>query len=89
QANAANEVPPNNASTRGDVNSVLLLVPVDPITTRAYYAIEMDVKGWLPVKVVKAAADEIPLTLAVLRDHIEKELSEEASLSPEAAAKVR
>ncbi|CAM9473705.1 unnamed protein product [Ectocarpus sp. 4 AP-2014] len=87
QANAANEVPPNNASTRGDVNSVLLLVPVDPITTRAYYAIEMDVKGWLPVKVVKAAADEIPLTLAVLRDHIEKELSEEASLSPEAAAK--
>eukprot|EP00903_Cladosiphon_okamuranus_P018370 g16899.t1 len=87
QANAANEVPPNNASTRGDVNSLLLLEPVDPITTKAYYAIEMDVKGWLPIKVVKAAADETPLTLAVLRDHIEKELSEEASLSPEAAAK--
>ncbi|CAM9111909.1 unnamed protein product, partial [Hapterophycus canaliculatus] len=89
QANAANEVPPNNASTRGDVNSLLLLVPVDPITTKAYYAIEMDVKGWLPLKVVKAAADETPLTLAVLRDHIEKEISEEVSLSPEAAAKVR
>eukprot|EP00752_Nemacystus_decipiens_P015159 g13504.t1 len=87
QANAASEVPPNNASTRGDVNSLLLLEPVDPITTKAYYAIEMDVKGWLPIKVVKAAADETPLTLAVLRDHIEKELSEEASLSPEAAAK--
>lgn len=43
----------------------------------------------LLLQVVKAAADEIPLTLAVLRDHIEKELSEEASLSPEAAAKVR
>lgn len=39
-------------------------------------------------QVVKAAADETPLTLAVLRDHIEKELSEEASLSPDAAAKV-
>lgn len=39
-------------------------------------------------QVVKAAADETPLTLAVLRDHIEKELSEEAALSPEAAAKV-
>lgn len=88
QANTANEVPPNNASTRGDVNSILLLVPIDPITTKAYYAIELDVKGWLPIKVVKAAADETPLTLAVLRDHIEKELSEEASLSPDAAAKV-
>ncbi|CAM9435944.1 unnamed protein product [Pylaiella littoralis] len=87
QANAATEVPPNNASTRGDVNSLLLLVEVDPITTRAYYAIELDVKGWLPIKVVKAAADETPLTLAVLRDYIEKELSEEASLTPEAAAK--
>lgn len=41
------------------------------------------------VQVVKAAADETPLTLAVLRDYIEKELSEEASLAPEAAAKVR
>lgn len=40
-------------------------------------------------QVVKAAADETPLTLAVLRDYIEKELSEEASLTPEAAAKVR
>ncbi|CAM9231199.1 unnamed protein product [Scytosiphon promiscuus] len=47
----------------------------------------MDVKGWLPLKVVKAAADETPLTLAVLRDHIEKEINEEVSLSPEAAAK--
>ncbi|CAN0501343.1 unnamed protein product, partial [Scytosiphon promiscuus] len=34
QANTANEVPPNNASTRGDVNSILLLVPIDPITTK-------------------------------------------------------
>ena len=42
---------------------------------------------YLP-QVVKAAADETPLTLAVLRDHIEKELSDEASLSPDAAAKV-
>lgn len=40
-------------------------------------------------QVVKAAADETPLTLAVLRDYIEKEISEEASLTPEAAAKVR
>ena len=39
-------------------------------------------------QVVRAAADETPLTLAVLRDHIEKEISEEASLSPDAAAKV-
>ena len=38
---------------------------------------------------VKAAADETPLTLAVLRNHIEKELMEEASLSPDAAAKVK
>lgn len=37
---------------------------------------------------MKAAADETPLTLAVMRDHLEQELSEEASLSPEAAAKV-
>lgn len=27
-------MPPNNASTRGDVNSLLLLEPVDPITTK-------------------------------------------------------
>lgn len=40
------------------------------------------------LQVVKAAADETPLTLAVLRDHIEKEISEEASLTPDAAAKV-
>lgn len=39
-------------------------------------------------QVVKAAADETPLTLAVLRDHIEKELSAEASLTADAAAKV-
>lgn len=43
----------------------------------------------LCAQVVKAAADETPLTLAVLRDYIEKEISEEASLTPEAAAKVR
>ncbi|CAM9823750.1 unnamed protein product, partial [Ascophyllum nodosum] len=87
QANTATEVPHSNASTRGDVNSLLLLEPVDPITTKAYYAIEMNPKGWLPLQVVKAAADETPLTLAVLRNHIEKELMEEASLSPDAAAK--
>lgn len=34
QVNSAQEVPPNKASTRGDVNSLLLLEPVDPITTR-------------------------------------------------------
>ncbi|CAM9237605.1 unnamed protein product [Sphacelaria rigidula] len=71
QANNPDGVPLNKASTRGDVNSLLLLEPVDPITT----------------KVVKAAADETPLTLAVMRDHLEKELNEEAALSPEAAAK--
>lgn len=45
-------------------------------------------RGLLGVQVVKAAADETPLTLAVLRDHVEKELIEEASLNLEAAAKV-
>lgn len=34
QANSADEVPPNKSSTRGDVNSLLLLEPVDPITTK-------------------------------------------------------
>ncbi|KAG5179525.1 hypothetical protein JKP88DRAFT_224095 [Tribonema minus] len=73
QTNTASEVPANSSSVRGDVNSLLLLEPLDATTTRARYAIEIDVKGWLPTKVVNAAADETPLTLAVMRDHLERQ----------------
>jgi len=72
QISAPTEVPANKKSVRGDVNSILLLEPIDAGTTKVSYVIEMDVKGWLPVKVVNAAADETPLTLAVMRDHLER-----------------
>lgn len=36
QANKATEVPPNKASIRGDVNSLLLLEPFDPLTTKVH-----------------------------------------------------
>jgi hypothetical protein len=41
--------------------------------TQASYAIEIDVKGWLPTKVVNSAADETPLTLAVMRNYLEQQ----------------
>lgn len=34
QVNAANEVPTNSNSVRGDVNSLLLLEPIDSSTTK-------------------------------------------------------
>eukprot|EP00953_Heterococcus_sp_UTEX-ZZ885_P004841 3096-Heterococcus_DN1.PRE.1 len=54
QVNAPDEEPLHKSSVRGDVNSMLLFEPIDAHTTKATYAIEMDVKGWLPTKVVNA-----------------------------------
>jgi hypothetical protein len=87
QVNRPEDVPSNAPSVRGDVNSLLLMEPLDATTTKVKYAIEVDVRGWLPTGVVRKAADDLPLVLAEMRDHLEQSAAVEAAMSDEELAK--
>jgi len=51
QVDAGEEVPHMENVVRAEVNSMLLLESIDANTTKANYAIEMDIKGWIPRQV--------------------------------------
>jgi len=72
QVDAHDDVPQTKGVVRGDVNSMLLLQPLNQTTTKASYAIEVSPKGWIPSKAVEAAADDVPMTIAAIKDFCEK-----------------
>ncbi|EKU22912.1 hypothetical protein NGA_0179202 [Nannochloropsis gaditana CCMP526] len=73
QTNAANTLPENSGAVRGNINSIILLEPVDGYTTRVRYVCEIEPKGWLPTMAVEAAADDLPGVLGVMKAHLESE----------------
>lgn len=82
QVNSPEKLPPEKGAVRADVNSMLILEPVGLMQTKATYVVEMDARGWIPTYAVNAAADDLPLTLGVMRDYLESKM---ADASKEAA----
>jgi len=87
QVSCSEAVPAEPGAVRAVVNSLLVLEPRGATTTRATYAVEMDARGWLPNAAVNAAADDLPLTMGVMRDYLEAKLGTDPSLSEEEAAR--
>eukprot|EP00640_Fibrocapsa_japonica_P003288 CAMPEP_0113950802 /NCGR_PEP_ID=MMETSP1339-20121228/82603_1 /TAXON_ID=94617 /ORGANISM="Fibrocapsa japonica" /LENGTH=316 /DNA_ID=CAMNT_0000958773 /DNA_START=27 /DNA_END=977 /DNA_ORIENTATION=- /assembly_acc=CAM_ASM_000762 len=73
QTNSPGALEAKKGAVRGDVNSMLLVEPHPdiPLATLVTYVVEMDAKGWIPTYAVSAAADDLPMTLAVMREHLE------------------
>mmetsp|Transcript_16008 Transcript_16008/g.21156 ORF Transcript_16008/g.21156 Transcript_16008/m.21156 type:complete len:300 (+) Transcript_16008:89-988(+) len=76
QVNSPEAVPGVKGAVRADVYSILILEPVGLMQTKATYIVEMDAKGWIPHYAVNAAADDLPLTLGVMRDHLESKMGD-------------
>jgi hypothetical protein len=58
QTNAANSLPENSGAVRGNINSIILLEPVDGYTTRVRYVCEIEPKGWLPTMVTEKKSEK-------------------------------
>lgn len=48
QVNAPESVPSTDSAVRGNINSLVFLEPIDALTTRVRYVVEVEPKGWLP-----------------------------------------
>ena len=89
---AANAVPTCGTAwaVRGNMNSILLLRPVNAEITDVTYIVECSVNGWIFPFVAEYFADTIVKTLTNMKKELEAdENSEEATASIEEAARLR
>jgi hypothetical protein len=86
---ASNEVPISAWSVRGNMNSILLLRPVNAQVTDVTYIVEYAVNGWVPTFLAEFAADNAVSTLLQLKKQVEAEESFEEGVSIEEAARKR
>lgn len=89
QVDANNEVPADPACVRGNVNSMIVFTPITASKTRATYCVEMNVNGWVPSSVMDMNADDVPMTIGVMKSTLEKDAAVEATQDIETAARAR
>lgn len=58
QVNAPESVPSTDSAVRGNINSLVFLEPIDALTTRVRYVVEVEPKGWLPSVVSRVEKKE-------------------------------
>jgi hypothetical protein len=86
---AAQDVPATSWSVRGNMNSILLLQPVNAQVTDVTYIVEYAVNGWVPSFLAEFVADNAANTLLQLKKDLEEEESSEQGVSIEEAARMR